>query len=109
MINNVSTSQILRVAAQATGGLQALAKRLGATEAQVQAWIDGRAVPPFGIALRAAEIASEPRLALGLDAEPAQGLGAAAARRLVHRRVEARAAAVHRHEQRTEAADPELP
>jgi hypothetical protein len=58
MINNISTSQILRAAAHAAGGAQALAKCLGATEADIQAWIAGDRVAPFGIALRAAQVAS---------------------------------------------------
>ena len=58
MMNTISTSQILRIAADALGGRQALASCLGCPLAELQAWIEGDGVAPFGIALRAAQIAS---------------------------------------------------
>ena len=58
-MNIISTSQILRVAADAVGGWQALARCLGCPHAELQAWIEGDRAAPFAIALRAAQIASQ--------------------------------------------------
>ncbi|HYX62778.1 MAG TPA: hypothetical protein VE935_01015 [Burkholderiales bacterium] len=58
-MNTISTSQILRVAAETVGGWQALARCLGCPLAELQAWIEGDGAAPFAVALRAAQIASQ--------------------------------------------------
>ena len=80
MMDTISTSQILCVAADALGGRQALASCLGCPLAELQAWIEGGGVAPFGIALRAAQIASaaQPPSSSLIDA-PTVAAGASAA------------------------------
>lgn len=58
-MSDISIREIFRVASERMGGPQALARSLGAAEFDVQAWIEGRLAPPFGAALRAAQMASQ--------------------------------------------------
>jgi hypothetical protein len=49
-------SEIMRRAAEAIGGEEALARRLRRTPAEVRAWLDGTQLAPFGVYVEALEL-----------------------------------------------------
>ncbi len=52
-------TRTMRSAVEAIGGTAQLAKILGASAGEIEAWVKGHAVPPPGIFLRAIDLLSQ--------------------------------------------------